>query len=143
LAAVARARIISAPAVVAAGAPPAYGSTVARPIATPLAYAAPAVAKVAAVDTDYDPNPQYSYAYDIQDALTGDAKSPMEQCVPWSARLIPSTDSTPSCTRLRLPPPWLRSLSQQQSPHWLPPWVRPPVSTLRLSTVTYTPNISL
>jgi hypothetical protein len=31
-----------------------------------------------AVDTDYDPNPQYSYAYDIQDALTGDAKSQQE-----------------------------------------------------------------
>jgi hypothetical protein len=25
-------------------------------------------------DTDYDPNPQYSFAYDIQDALTGDSK---------------------------------------------------------------------
>ena len=47
----------------------------------PLAYAAPAVAKVAApvaIDTDYDPNPQYSYAYDIQDALTGDSKSQQE-----------------------------------------------------------------
>jgi hypothetical protein len=47
----------------------------------PLAYAAPAVAKVAApvaVDTDYDPHPQYSYAYDIQDALTGDSKSQHE-----------------------------------------------------------------
>ena len=46
-----------------------------------LAYAAPAVAKVAApvaVDTDYDPHPQYSYAYDIQDALTGDSKSQHE-----------------------------------------------------------------
>jgi hypothetical protein len=49
--------------------------------AAPLAYAAPAVAKVAApvaVDTDYDPHPQYSYAYDIQDALTGDVKSQHE-----------------------------------------------------------------
>jgi hypothetical protein len=27
-----------------------------------------------AVDTDYDPNPQYSFAYDIHDALTGDSK---------------------------------------------------------------------
>ncbi|KAF6205219.1 hypothetical protein GE061_019386 [Apolygus lucorum] len=43
----------------------------------PLGYAAPAVAKVAAVD-EYDPNPQYSYAYDIQDALTGDSKSQHE-----------------------------------------------------------------
>ncbi|KAF6205224.1 hypothetical protein GE061_019391 [Apolygus lucorum] len=46
-------------------------------VAAPLAYAAPAVAKVAAVD-EYDPNPQYSYAYDIQDALTGDSKSQHE-----------------------------------------------------------------
>ncbi|XP_026735985.1 larval cuticle protein A3A-like [Trichoplusia ni] len=50
---------------------------VARP-----AYAAPlavghAVAKVAPVD-EYDPNPQYSYAYDIQDALTGDSKNQQE-----------------------------------------------------------------
>jgi hypothetical protein len=41
----ARAGIIGTPAVVVPGA------------AAPLAYAAPAVAKVAAVDTDYDPNP--------------------------------------------------------------------------------------
>lgn len=45
----------------------------------PLAYAAPAVAKVAVAPADeYDPNPQYSYAYDIQDALTGDSKSQSE-----------------------------------------------------------------
>lgn len=37
--------------------------------------AAPAYAKVA---EDYDPNPQYSYAYDIQDSLTGDSKSQQE-----------------------------------------------------------------
>ncbi|XP_026292659.2 larval cuticle protein A3A-like isoform X2 [Frankliniella occidentalis] len=27
-----------------------------------------------ALDTEYDPNPSYSYAYDVQDALTGDSK---------------------------------------------------------------------
>ncbi|XP_046398865.1 larval cuticle protein A2B-like [Ischnura elegans] len=43
----------------------------------PLAYAAP-VAKAVAVDTDFDPNPQYSYSYDIQDALTGDSKGQTE-----------------------------------------------------------------
>ncbi|XP_046398203.1 uncharacterized protein LOC124165009 [Ischnura elegans] len=43
--------------------------------AAPVAYAAPA--KVA-VDTDFDPHPQYSYSYDIQDALTGDSKSQHE-----------------------------------------------------------------
>jgi hypothetical protein len=31
-----------------------------------------------AVDTDYDPNPQYSYSYDVQDALTGDSKGHKE-----------------------------------------------------------------
>ncbi|XP_034836223.2 larval cuticle protein A2B-like [Maniola hyperantus] len=58
-----------------------YG--LAAPLAAPLAVARPAlapyaVAKVAAPVEDYDPNPQYSYAYDIQDALTGDSKSQQE-----------------------------------------------------------------
>ena len=83
--AVASAGIIGAPAVVAPGAPlaaRAYAAPLgyAAPAVAhaPLAYAGPAVAKVAAVDTDYDPNPQYSYAYDIQDALTGDSKGQHE-----------------------------------------------------------------
>ncbi|XP_076671694.1 cuticle protein-like [Andrena cerasifolii] len=56
--------------------------------AAPLAYAAAApviaaktvaVAPVAkTVDADYDPHPQYSYAYDVHDSLTGDAKSQQE-----------------------------------------------------------------
>lgn len=37
--------------------------------------ATPVVTKVA---EDYDPNPQYSFAYDIHDGLTGDAKSQHE-----------------------------------------------------------------
>ncbi|XP_015428687.1 PREDICTED: larval cuticle protein A3A-like, partial [Dufourea novaeangliae] len=38
-----------------------------------------AVAPVAkTVDADYDPHPQYSYAYDVHDSLTGDAKSQQE-----------------------------------------------------------------
>ncbi|RZC33111.1 larval cuticle protein A3A-like [Asbolus verrucosus] len=49
-------------------------------------YVAPAIAKVAApvavgkavVAEDYDPHPQYSFAYDIQDGLTGDSKSQHE-----------------------------------------------------------------
>lgn len=53
-------------------------------IPAPVAYAAgPAYAKVAtapvlaakAVDTEYDPHPQYSYAYDVQDSITGDSKN--------------------------------------------------------------------
>ncbi|KAJ8982764.1 hypothetical protein NQ317_018176 [Molorchus minor] len=32
----------------------------------------------AAVADDYDPHPQYNYAYDIQDSLTGDVKSQHE-----------------------------------------------------------------
>ncbi|ENN82623.1 hypothetical protein HUJ04_009359 [Dendroctonus ponderosae] len=39
--------------------------------AAPLAIAPKAV-------EDYDPNPQYSYGYDIQDSLTGDSKSQSE-----------------------------------------------------------------
>ncbi|CAK9796402.1 Cuticle protein [Anthophora quadrimaculata] len=30
------------------------------------------------VDDEYDPHPQYSYAYDVHDSLTGDAKSQQE-----------------------------------------------------------------
>ncbi|XP_051173937.1 larval cuticle protein A2B-like [Leptopilina boulardi] len=47
--------------------------------AAPVAYAAAPVAKVVkTVDTEYDPHPQYSYAYDVQDALTGDSKTQHE-----------------------------------------------------------------
>ncbi|XP_046142637.1 mediator of RNA polymerase II transcription subunit 13-like [Osmia bicornis bicornis] len=40
----------------------------------------PAVAKLASFDPrlNYDPHPQYTYAYDVQDALTGDSKSQQE-----------------------------------------------------------------
>jgi hypothetical protein len=77
--AVARAEIIGALGIVSPGAPLAYGATALSQ--DPLAYAAPAAAKVAApvaVDTDYEPNPQYSYAYDIQHALTGNSKGQQE-----------------------------------------------------------------
>nr|BAN20305.1 cuticle protein, putative [Riptortus pedestris] len=101
LVAVARAGLIGAPAVYAPGAPLAarayaaplaarYAAPLAARYAAPLAVAAPvaryaapvAVAHAApvahaAVD-EYDPHPQYSYAYDIQDALTGDSKSQHE-----------------------------------------------------------------
>ncbi|XP_071441963.1 larval cuticle protein A3A-like [Hetaerina americana] len=69
----------AAPAI-AHAAPLAYAAPVARTVvAAPLARAVVAapVAK-AVVDTDFDPNPQYSYSYDIQDALTGDSKSQSE-----------------------------------------------------------------
>ncbi|XP_075226702.1 uncharacterized protein LOC142327476 [Lycorma delicatula] len=66
----------------------AYGAPAAAVYAAPAAaYAAPAAAyggaaypyaaKAAVVD-HYDPNPQYSYAYDVQDAITGDSKSQHE-----------------------------------------------------------------
>ncbi|GAB0092742.1 Chitin-binding type R&R consensus [Sergentomyia squamirostris] len=55
-----------------AHAPVAYAAPVAKTIV-----AAPAIAKVAVHD-DYDPNPQYSFAYDVQDGLTGDSKSQHE-----------------------------------------------------------------
>lgn len=40
----------------------------------PLAAVGPAVA----VNTEYDPAPQYTYAYNIHDSLTGDQKSQQE-----------------------------------------------------------------
>ncbi|XP_034253329.1 cuticle protein 21-like [Thrips palmi] len=65
--------------VVPAG-PVAYAAPAAYAHAAPVAYAAaPVVAHAkTVVDTDYDPNPSYNYAYDIQDSLTGDAKSQQE-----------------------------------------------------------------
>lgn len=48
---------------------------VVAPVAAPLA-APVAVAKL--VDSEFDPNPQYSFAYDVQDTLTGDSKSQIE-----------------------------------------------------------------
>ena len=64
----------------AAPAPLAYAAPVAKAYAAPVAYAAaPVVAKAAvAVDTDFDPNPSYNYAYNIHDSLTGDSKSQQE-----------------------------------------------------------------
>ncbi|XP_073959048.1 larval cuticle protein A2B-like [Choristoneura fumiferana] len=57
-----------------------YARPALAPLAVPHPYAVPAVARVASVAPvdEYDPNPQYSYAYDIQDALTGDSKSQQE-----------------------------------------------------------------
>ncbi|XP_045483696.1 larval cuticle protein A3A-like [Harmonia axyridis] len=65
------------------------GNLIDAPIGASLAYAAPAaiaapvVAKVAAPVAvaraePYDPNPQYQFGYDVQDALTGDSKSQVE-----------------------------------------------------------------
>lgn len=36
------------------------------------------VAPITAVDTQYDPLPQYAYAYNVHDSLTGDQKSQQE-----------------------------------------------------------------
>ncbi|KAK9508209.1 hypothetical protein O3M35_007922 [Rhynocoris fuscipes] len=58
-----------------AAAPLAYAAPAYAKVAAPLAYAAP-VAK--AIVDEYDPHPQYSFAYDIQDAHTGDVKSQHE-----------------------------------------------------------------
>lgn len=53
----------------------AYAAPVAKAYApAPVAYAAAPVAKV----EEYDPNPQYAYGYDVQDAITGDSKSQTE-----------------------------------------------------------------
>ncbi|XP_053682482.1 cuticle protein-like [Sabethes cyaneus] len=76
--AVARAGVLTAPALSYAAAP-------ALSYAAPLAYAAPVtktllaapLAKTVVAD-EYDPNPQYSFSYGISDALTGDQKSQQE-----------------------------------------------------------------
>lgn len=54
-------------------------------VAAPLAYAAPVAKTIVAapvakavVSEEYDPNPQYSFGYDVQDGLTGDSKSQYE-----------------------------------------------------------------
>ena len=68
-----------------AAAPVVHAAPVASYVhSAPVAYAAP-VAKVAAVAPvakvaveEYDPHPQYSFAYDVQDGLTGDSKSQQE-----------------------------------------------------------------
>ncbi|XP_067013554.2 cuticle protein 21 [Anabrus simplex] len=95
LVAVAKAGFLGAPAVYAPGAPLAArayaapftyaAAPVARAVAAPLAYAAAPVARAVAaplaagaINTDYDPNPQYSFAYEVQDALTGDSKNQQE-----------------------------------------------------------------
>ncbi|XP_017782996.1 PREDICTED: larval cuticle protein A3A-like [Nicrophorus vespilloides] len=64
-------------------APLAYSTPLVAKVAAPLAYSAPLVAKVAApvvakVAEEYDPHPQYSYGYDVQDSLTGDNKQQQE-----------------------------------------------------------------
>ncbi|KAK6620837.1 hypothetical protein RUM43_011133 [Polyplax serrata] len=69
----------AAPIAKVAYAAPAVHAVHAAPVAhavhaAPVAYAAKAVA----VDTEYDPHPSYSYAYDVQDHLTGDSKSQHE-----------------------------------------------------------------
>ncbi|XP_026761546.2 larval cuticle protein A3A-like [Galleria mellonella] len=72
---------------VAYSAPLSYSSQAihAAPVAysAPVAYAAPvakvaAVAPVAKVVEAYDPHPQYSFAYDVQDGHSGDSKSQHE-----------------------------------------------------------------
>ncbi|KAH8271393.1 hypothetical protein KR018_008242, partial [Drosophila ironensis] len=57
----------AAPAVATYAAPAAVVKTVAH---------APVLAKAA---EEYDPHPQYKYAYDVQDSLSGDSKSQVEE----------------------------------------------------------------
>ncbi|XP_065340537.1 larval cuticle protein A3A-like [Cloeon dipterum] len=72
----------AAPIARAAYAAPAYGyaaPALARAAyAAPLAYAAPVAKAVVAAPAEYDANPQYSYAYSVSDALTGDNKEQHE-----------------------------------------------------------------
>jgi hypothetical protein len=53
----------------------------ARFAATPLLHGAPlavAAAPASVINTEFDPLPQYTYAYNIQDSITGDYKSQQE-----------------------------------------------------------------
>ncbi|KAH8420119.1 hypothetical protein KR009_005951 [Drosophila setifemur] len=56
----------AAPAAVATYAAPALVKTVAHPV-------------LAKADDEYDPHPQYKYAYDVHDSLSGDSKSQVEE----------------------------------------------------------------
>lgn len=70
------------PAPVAYSAPVVHSAPAPYVHAAPVAYAAPvakvAVAPVVRAVEAYDPHPQYSFAYDVQDGLTGDSKSQHE-----------------------------------------------------------------
>ncbi|XP_036325416.1 larval cuticle protein A2B-like [Rhagoletis pomonella] len=46
--------------------------------AAPFAAVAPAPLAVAARIEEYDPHPQYTYGYDVKDALSGDSKTAVE-----------------------------------------------------------------
>ncbi|KAJ8709172.1 hypothetical protein PYW07_008998 [Mythimna separata] len=71
--AAANAGIVAPAAYTAHPAPVAYASA-------PLAYSAPVAysAPITKVVEDYNAHPQYSFAYDVQDGLTGDSKSQHE-----------------------------------------------------------------
>lgn len=43
-----------------------------------VAPVAPVAVAANLADSEFDPNPQYSFAYDVQDTLTGDSKSQIE-----------------------------------------------------------------
>ena len=64
----------------AAPAQVAYAAPAQVAYAAPAIHAAPvaAVAKTIVAGDSYDPNPQYSYGYDVHDSLTGDIKSAQE-----------------------------------------------------------------
>lgn len=67
----------AAPALTRIAAPLSYAAPL--PYAAPIAKVAPvAVAAKTVVAEDYDPNPQYSFGYDVQDGLTGDSKNQVE-----------------------------------------------------------------
>ena len=77
------------------------------------------VAPAVAVSTNYDPLPQYTYAYNVQDALTGDSKSQQEtrdgdivrgmQLLEWLARRSMASD-------------WLDRVCSSRSYAWWLKW---------------------
>ncbi|XP_018334569.1 larval cuticle protein A3A-like [Agrilus planipennis] len=63
--------------------PPVYAPAPLAPLPPPVLRAAPVLAPAPVVaktivDAEYDPNPQYSFGYTVDDALTGDSKAQIE-----------------------------------------------------------------
>ncbi|KAH8251139.1 hypothetical protein KR038_005765, partial [Drosophila bunnanda] len=63
---------------------PAAVATYAAPVPVPVPVPAAVVKTVAhpvlaKADEEYDPHPQYKFAYDVQDSLSGDSKSQVEE----------------------------------------------------------------
>lgn len=55
-----------------------FAALIAISKASVVAPVAPVAVAARLADSEFDPNPQYSFAYDVQDTITGDSKSQIE-----------------------------------------------------------------